>query len=127
MKKFTVTLDPSATWNTDMWHRKFDGKMPRESLKLVLDAVTTVFHSYLHDIPCGIPHGMEGLAELLNDTERRKKIKEAIHESNRMVAFVNTIVLGISADITFCTGKKVDYSITMTYRWCDKSFEWYGG
>lgn len=122
----TVTLDPSANWNTDMWHRKFDGKMPRESLKFTLDAVTTIFHSYLHDIPCGIPEGMEGIAELLNETPRREMIKKAIRESNRMVAFVNLIVMGLSVDITFCTGKKVDYSLTLTFKWSDRGFEWIG-
>jgi hypothetical protein len=102
------------------------GPTPRESLKLFLDAFTTIFHSYLHDTPCGIPRGMEGLAELLNETPRRKEIKKAISKSNRMVAFVEYItVSGIWAKVNFCTGKKIDYSFSIHYRWEGKTFDPY--
>lgn len=117
MKRLTITLDPSNNWNTDMWHKKFDANMPRESFKLTLDAVTTLFHSLLHDIPCGVPAQMEGLADVLNETVQRSSLKEATQKSNRMVAFVQMLASGLHVDIQFCNGKKVDCKMYIAFEW----------
>ncbi len=69
---------------------------------------------------------MEGLTELLTETPQREVIKKAIRKSNRMVAFVpNVTVGGIWVEISFCTGKKKDYGLSLQYEWDTKKFQTY--
>ncbi|MEI8249175.1 MAG: hypothetical protein WCG07_01630 [Candidatus Taylorbacteria bacterium] len=118
MKRLTITLDPGTdTWNTDRWHRRCQQDGCREHFKVALDAITTIFHNLLHDIPCEIPAGMQGLEEILSGEEgsRREKIKKQIGNSNRMVAFVQFLVAGPWIEVAFYEGNKKKCSFSIQY------------
>ena len=125
MKRLVITLDPKQkTWNTDRWHRRCQEDGGREHLKAALDAITTIFHNLLHDIPCDMPAGTRGLEEILQGGEgsRREKIRAQIGDSNRMVAFVQYVVCGPWIEIAFYETNKKKCSFTVSYEQKERKF-----
>lgn len=125
MKRLTIILDPEMeTWNTDRWHRQWQQNGSREHFKVALDAVTTIFHNLLHDIPCSLPIGTPGLEEILTGGEgsRREKIRKQIGESNRMIALISYHVSGPWIEVTFSEIKKVKCRFSISYDQKTKKF-----
>jgi hypothetical protein len=105
------------TWNTDRWHRRLQQDGSRERLKIALDGITTVFHNLLHDIPCGMPENMPGLEEILTGGEgsRREKIRKEIGNGNRMVAFVQLLMVGPYVEVSFYEVNKKKCHFVISY------------